>query len=283
MIAGGEEQRNQGVDSAFGAATTTIAGGDALSPPRAGVLSATIFVQSTRSHVVVSTVFVVEDEPSIAEAVCFALQGEGYRSRHFVTGQTCLTALAEETPALIVLDIGLPDGSGFDLFRRIRAVCNVPVVFLTARGAEIDRVAGLEMGADDYIVKPFSVRELVARARMVLRRHAALAEPRPPPARSADDSPFEHDELRREVRFRGRLLPLTLHEYRLLDTLLRHPGRVFSRGQLLEQAWEAPDHRLERTIDSHVKSLRAKLREVDDSSDPIKTHRGMGYSLEPPA
>ena len=225
-----------------------------------------------------STIFVVEDEPSIAEAVCFALQGDGYRSRHFAHGQACLEALAAETPALIILDIGLPDGSGFELFRRIRAVCDAPMVFLTARGAEIDRVAGLEMGADDYIVKPFSVRELVARARMVIRRHAALAQPRVT-AQAVSDTRFEHDELRREIRFRGRLLALTLHEYRLLDVLLRHPGRVFSRGQLLDQAWEAPDHRLERTVDSHVKSLRAKLRETGNS-DPIRTHRGMGYSLE---
>ena len=113
---------------------------------------------------------------------------------------------------------------------------------------------------------------------MVIRRHAALAQPRVT-VQEARDAPFEHDELRREVRFHGRLLVLTLHEYRLLDVLLRHPGRVFSRGQLLDQAWEAPDHRLERTVDSHVKSLRAKLREAGNS-DPIRTHRGMGYSLE---
>jgi two-component system catabolic regulation response regulator CreB len=231
-------------------------------------------------------VYVVEDEPSIAEAVVYALQAEGHHARHCATGQACIDALAGEAPAAILLDIGLPDGSGFDAFRRIRALTSAPVIFLTARGAEIDRVAGLEMGADDYVVKPFSVRELMARVRMVIRRHEAVAARGAGSAASTEapradaDSLFAHDEARREFRFRGRPLVLTLHEYRLLDVLLRHPGRVFSRGQLLEQAWEAPDHRLERTVDSHVKSLRAKLREIDADSDPIRTHRGMGYSLE---
>jgi two-component system catabolic regulation response regulator CreB len=238
------------------------------------------------------TVFIVDDEPSIAEAISFALQAEGFRSRHCATGQDCLEALASEQPAVILLDIGLPDSSGFDVFRRIRERTSAPVIFLTARAAEVDRVAGLEMGADDYVVKPFSVRELMARVRMVIRRQEALRErPRAPVAPAPDAGAaaaaktgevFAHDELRREMSFHGSLLTLTLHEYRLLDVLLRHPGRVFSRGQLLEQAWEAPDHRLERTVDSHVKSLRAKLREVDPASDPIRTHRGMGYSLELP-
>lgn len=229
------------------------------------------------------TVFVVEDEPAIAEAILFALQAEGYQGRHFATGQACVDALATEQPALILLDIGLPDGNGFDVFRRIRELGQVPVIFLTARSAEIDRVAGLEMGADDYVVKPFSVRELMARLRMVIRRRAALDSPRHAAAApSAATHGFTHDELRREVRFRNQPLVLTLHEYRLLEVLLRHPGRVFSRGQLLEQAWEAPDHRLERTVDSHIKSLRAKLRDIDGSVDPIRTHRGMGYSLELP-
>jgi two-component system, OmpR family, catabolic regulation response regulator CreB len=240
------------------------------------------------------SVFIVDDEPAIAEAVGFALQAEGYRCLHCATGSACLEALARERPALILLDVGLPDGSGFDVFRRIRALSDVPVVFLTARKEEIDRVVGLEMGADDYVVKPFSLRELVARVRMVIRRGsvAAPAAPRlaaPPGAPAASSlpadmprrlGPFEHDAVRRLMRYRGRALELTLHEYRLLEVLLAHPGRVYSRAELLERAWEAPDHRLERTVDSHVKSLRAKLREVDPAGDPIRTHRGSGYSLD---
>ena len=243
-------------------------------------------------------IFLVDDEPAIAEAVGFALQAEGYRCLHHATGSACLEALARERPALILLDVGLPDGSGFDVFRRIRALSDAPVVFLTARKEEIDRVVGLEMGADDYVVKPFSLRELVARVRMVIRRCAAAAPAVQRPAAAAGTQagsatqvaapadaprrhgPFEHDALRRLMSYRGRALDLTLHEYRLLEVLLAHPGRVYSRAELLERAWEAPDHRLERTVDSHVKSLRAKLREIDPASDPIRTHRGSGYSLD---
>lgn len=229
-------------------------------------------------------VVIVEDESSIAEAIVFALRNEGYQCRHHVTGGACLEALADDRPAVILLDIGLPDGSGFEFFRRIREDCNAPVIFLTARGEEVDRVAGLEMGADDYVVKPFSVRELMARVRMVIRRQEGAGQPAAPGKGTPQETtgPFVHDLERREIRYRDVVLVLTLHEYRLLEALLRQPGRVLSRGQLLEQAWEAPDHRLERTIDSHVKSLRSKLRDVDPGVDPIRTHRGLGYSLELP-
>lgn len=229
-------------------------------------------------------IYLVDDEPAIANAVSFALQAEGYRCRHFATGTECLAAVAGESPALVLLDIGLPDGSGFDFFRRIREISSAPVVFLTARKEEIDRVVGLEMGADDYVVKPFSLRELMARVRMVVRRGASHATSRPVPpatmAMPATASPFQHDRDRRQISYHGRPLDLTLHEYQLLEVLLDHPGRVYTRAQLLDQAWEAPDHRLDRTVDSHIKSLRAKLREAWPESDPIRTHRGMGYSLD---
>ena len=235
-------------------------------------------------------VFLVDDEPAIAEAVSFALQAEGFRCRHFATGGACLEALNGERPDLVLLDIGLPDGNGFDFFRRIREQGDVPVIFLTARKEEIDRVVGLEMGADDYVVKPFSLRELMARVRMVIRRSAVaaaapLARSGAAPAAAPTAVPqvigrFQHDPRRCQIHYAASLLDLTLHEYRLLEVLLRHVGRVFTRAQLLDQAWEAPDHRLDRTIDSHIKSLRAKLRAIDANADPIHTHRGMGYSLE---
>lgn len=230
-----------------------------------------------------SLIYLVDDEPAIANAVSFALQAEGYRCRHFATGTGCLAAVASESPALVLLDIGLPDGSGFDFFRKIREVSTAPVVFLTARKEEIDRVVGLEMGADDYVVKPFSVRELMARVRMVVRRSAGHAPAAPGslvPPEPAAKSPFQHDRDRRRISYHGKVLDLTLHEYQLLEVLLDHPGRVYTRAQLLDQAWEAPDHRLDRTVDSHIKSLRAKLREAHAESDPIRTHRGMGYSLD---
>ncbi|MCB1615596.1 MAG: two-component system response regulator CreB [Pseudomonadales bacterium] len=229
-------------------------------------------------------IYIVDDEPGIAQSVQYALEAEGFVVRYHSTGSSCLQALADETPALILLDIGLADGSGFDFFRQIRvAGYSVPVIFMTARGDEIDRVVGLEMGAEDYIVKPFSLRELVARVRVVLRRSDNTSSiPKAPGGPGHDNSPhaFHIDSNRKQIRYHNSVLNLTLHEYRLLETLLSQPGRVFSREQLLNQAWDAPDHRLERTIDSHIKSLRNKLREIANNENPIVTHRGMGYSLE---
>lgn len=227
-------------------------------------------------------IYIVEDEPSIAQTVEFALESEGFDTLHFTAGAACVEALETNAPSLILLDIGLVDGSGFDFFRQIRQHSNVPVIFLTARGEEIDRVVGLEMGADDYIVKPFSLRELVARVRVVLRRVDKTSEPATPVADSiATSSVFTVDESRCLIHFRNHALELTLHEYRLLETLISQPGRVFSRGQLLESAWDNPDHRLERTVDSHIKTLRNKIRTVDAEANPICTHRGLGYSLDP--
>ena len=232
-------------------------------------------------------IFIVEDEPSIAQTVQFALEAEGFSTEHFQTGAGCLAALERASPSLILLDVGLADGSGFEFFRRIRQLTEAPVIYLTARGDEIDRVVGLEMGADDYIVKPFSLRELVARVRAVLRRvdtvtETGVAKPESSATTSAENV-FHVDTMRRQIHYHGQLLDLTLHEYRLLETLLSHPEQVFTRGQLLERGWDDPDHRLERTIDSHIKSLRNKLRGIKPDADPICTHRGVGYSLIPGA
>jgi len=230
-------------------------------------------------------IFIVEDEPSIAQTVQFALEAEGFATEHFPTGAGCLAALERASPSLVLLDVGLADGSGFEFFRRIRQLTEAPVIYLTARGDEIDRVVGLEMGADDYIVKPFSLRELVARVRAVLRRAdtAKVSGTGTPELLTVTDTTdlFSIDTVRRQIHYNAQLLDLTLQEYRLLETLLSCPERVFTRSQLLERGWDAPDHRLERTIDSHIKSLRNKLREIDPDSNPICTHRGMGYSLMP--
>jgi len=237
-------------------------------------------------------IFVVEDEPSIAQTVQFALEAEGFATNHFSTGAGCLTALETSAPSLILLDIGLADGNGFEFFQRIRQFTQTPVIYMTSRDAEIDRVVGLEMGADDYIVKPFSLRELVARVRAVLRRvdsaaananHTTngIADGETTPATNTAAKGFQIDVDRRQIRYHSQLLDLTLHEYRLLETLLGHAERVFTRAQLLERGWDDPDHRLERTIDSHIKSLRNKLHEIRPEADPICTHRGVGYSLIP--
>ncbi len=152
------------------------------------------------------------------------------------------------------------------------------MIFLTARNAEIDRVVGLEIGADDYVVKPFSPREVAARVKAILKRTA----PREAPAPAViGNGPFEVDEERFRIRYRGHPLSLTRHEFRLLQTLLGRPERVFSREQLLDALGVAAEAGYERNIDSHIKSLRAKLRQVNEPAEPIQTHRGLGYSYSP--
>ena len=218
------------------------------------------------------TVLIVEDEQAIADSIAYALRTDGFTPRHVTLGEQALAVLRSETaPQLVVLDIGLPDMSGLEVCRRLRQFSEVPVIFLTARSDEIDRIVGLEIGADDYVTKPFSPRELVARIRVILRR--AGAAPAPAPAR------FELRAPEAKVLFHGQPLDLTRYEYLLLKTLLEHPGHVLSRAQLMARVWSAAPDTLERTVDAHVKSLRAKLRAIDAQADPIHTHRGLGYSL----
>ncbi|PTY08930.1 two-component system response regulator CreB [Opitutaceae bacterium EW11] len=238
-------------------------------------------------------ILIIEDEPSIADTLVYALKTEGFDPFWCTTGQAGLAALTARPIALIVLDVGLPDINGFDLCKTIRATSAVPVLFLTARSSEIDRVVGLEIGGDDYLVKPFSPRELTARVRAILRRApnggsgtaappaAPVAAEPPPAAPSTVPVPrFVVDEPRCRILYRGQPLDLTRYEFRLLKTLVSQPGRVFSRDQLMNSAWEEPGASLDRTVDAHVKTLRAKLRAVDPTADPIQTHRGLGYSLK---
>ena len=222
------------------------------------------------------SILVVEDEPAIADTVVYALSTDGFSPHWVASGEAALAAAAQTPFALAIIDIGLPDINGFELFRRLRAAhSRLPVIFLTARSGEIDRVVGLELGADDYVAKPFSPRELVARVRTVLRRtQAPAASPAP-----AVPAAFAVDDERKQIRFHGALLDLSRIEYRLLKVLVDRPGRVFSRDELMERAWDDPGAAFDRTVDAHVKTLRAKLRAVAPQEDPIVTHRGMGYSL----
>jgi two-component system catabolic regulation response regulator CreB len=216
-------------------------------------------------------ILVVEDEPGIADTLVYALRTDGFDPQVAGTGAAALDALRAQAAALAILDVGLPDMNGFELYRRLREFSDVPVMFLTARTDEIDRVVGLELGADDYVAKPFSPRELVARVRGILRRTARPAAPVAP-------KPFELDEGRRRIRFYGEPLELSRYEYGLLKTLVEHPGHVFSRETLLDKVWDDGDS-LDRTVDAHVKTLRAKLKAVAPGLEPIRTHRGSGYAL----
>ena len=219
------------------------------------------------------TILLVEDEAAIAETIVYALQTEGFTPLWKTTGREALAALAAQPVALVVLDVGLPDMSGFDVCREIQRRRPVPVIFLTARSSEVDKIVGLELGADDYLAKPFSPRELTARVRAVLRRSNG------PAVVVGASAGWQHDESRCRISYQGKPLELTRNEYRLLSALLASPGRVFNRDQLMAAAWDDPSAALDRTVDAHIKMLRAKLREAAPNADPIVTHRGLGYSL----
>ena len=228
-----------------------------------------------------ASILIVEDESAIADAVSVALAREGFDCRHARLADEARQRFREQPPDLVLLDVGLPDGSGFDLCRGWLAVAEVPIVFLTARADEIDRVLGLELGADDYIVKPFSLREVVARVRAILRRVRRTRPPVDGSAPSAGNTLFTVDEVRARIDYCGTRLDLTRYEFLLLRTLLAHPERVYSRDELMDRVWaDAPDTG-DRTVDAHVKMLRAKLRSVTLDHEPIVTHRGLGYSIDP--
>jgi DNA-binding response OmpR family regulator len=217
------------------------------------------------------TVVVVEDDPSIAELVDLYLRREGYRVLRASDGDTGLGIIYRERPRVVILDVGLPGSKdGYDVCRAIRADSDVPVLFLTARDDEIDRVLGLELGADDYLTKPFSPRELVARVRAVLRRTDG-----PKQAQSLAVGDIEIDPARREVRVSGELTELTTREFDLLAHMVENQGLVLTRQQLLNGAWGADWCGDERTVDVHVAQLRKKL----GPSLPLSTLRGVGYRL----
>lgn len=225
-------------------------------------------------------ILVVEDEPSILDNILYSLETEGFEPLGCSTGEAAMELLSDDGDIrLAVLDIGLPDTSGFDLCKQIRARAPLPIIFLTARDGELDRVLGLEIGADDYVVKPFSPRELCARVKAVLRRCDEPSAEGSTAGGARSSTPFEVDEKRLQIRYFGEPLPLSSTEFRLLQALCAQPGRVYSRAQLMESAWEEPEAAMERTVDAHVKSLRSKLRAICEEPEAVQTHRGLGYSL----
>lgn len=229
-----------------------------------------------------ATILITEDETAIADALSVALGREGFRCLRASLAEEARQLFRDHGPDLVVLDVGLPDGSGFDLCREWLAAADVPIVFLTARNEEIDRILGLELGADDYIVKPFSLREVVARVRAILRRASRARAHAAGLSNGRGGAPlFSVDETRVRIDYCGERLDLTRYEFRLLRTLLAHPERVYSRAELMDLVWaDAPDTG-DRTVDAHVKLLRAKLRAVTLEHEPIVTHRGLGYSIDP--
>ncbi|AJF71595.1 two-component system catabolic regulation response regulator CreB [Raoultella ornithinolytica] len=221
-------------------------------------------------------IWLVEDEQSIADTLVYMLQQEGFVVSVFERGLPALDAARHRMPDLAILDVGLPDISGFELCRQLLGrYPTLPVLFLTARSEEVDKLLGLEIGADDYIAKPFSPREVCARVRTVLRRVQKFAAS----GAVLQVGEFQLNEAAARVTWCGQPLTLTRYEFLLLKTLLRSPGRVFSRQQLMDAVWGDAHESFDRTVDTHIKTLRAKLREVNPHLSPVNTHRGMGYSL----
>ncbi|ELY2739599.1 two-component system response regulator CreB [Cronobacter turicensis] len=224
-----------------------------------------------------TTVWLVEDETSISEALAYVMQLEGFTVRTFERGLPALDAARQALPDLVVLDVGLPDISGFELCRQLLAAHPaLPVLFLTARSEEVDKLIGLEIGADDYVAKPFSPREVCARVRTILRR---LQKQQSSAQTVVRTGRFELNDDAAQIAFCGQPLPLTRYEFLLLKTLLLAPGRVYSRQQLMDRVWGDANDSFDRTVDTHIKTLRAKLRAVNSEASPINTHRGLGYSL----
>jgi len=224
-------------------------------------------------------ILIIDDEPSITDNIEYALGSEGFDCVSLHTGEEGMERLRRGGIDLVVLDIGLPDSNGFEVFAELRSFSRVPVIFLTARDSEIDRVAGLEMGADDYQTKPFSPRELVARIRAVLRRGRVASHGMDSGA-VVSVGDFDLREEVGAVACRGVELSLTRQEYGILRLMILHPGKVFPRREIMNEIWESPDTSMERTVDTHIKTIRSKLRDAaPELPDPIATKRGFGYAL----
>lgn len=224
-------------------------------------------------------VLLLEDDPAIARTICYALERDGIAVTHCLLISDARQQWSKRAFDALLMDVGLPDGNGLDWCRELRSSGDVaPILVLSARGEEMDKVLGLELGADDYLSKPFSPRELLARTRALLRRSrqfqpAALT----PPAQA-----LQIDEQGQRALIHRQTLDLTRREYQLLQSLANADGRILSRDTLLEQVWGLNNESTDRTVDTHIKTLRAKLREHLPDQDIIITHRGLGYSLTPP-
>jgi two-component system, OmpR family, catabolic regulation response regulator CreB len=218
-------------------------------------------------------IMIVEDEPAIIDAIRYALSTDGFETICFNSGGPVIAHLVKDPVDLIILDIGLPDINGFELCKEIRKTHLTPIIFLTARADEVDRVVGLEIGGDDYVTKPFSPRELSARVKAILRRLKQQ------PVTTPSAQTFQVDESKKQILFFGQRLDLSRYEYDVLKTFIRRPGHVFSREQLMDMVWDEPEASMDRTVDAHIKNIRIKLKAVKPDLEPIKTHRGMGYSF----
>ncbi|TNY36728.1 response regulator transcription factor [Thermomonospora catenispora] len=223
-------------------------------------------------------VLVVEDEESFSDALSYTLRKEGFEVAVAATGPDALKAFERNGADLVLLDLMLPGLPGTEVCRELRARSNVPVIMLTAKDSEVDKVVGLELGADDYVTKPFSTRELIARIRAVLRRQGDMEEPAPT---VLEAGPVRMDVERHVVTVNGENVQLPLKEFELLEALLRNAGRVLTRMQLIDRVWGADYVGDTKTLDVHIKRLRAKIEPTPSAPRYIVTVRGLGYKFEP--
>jgi two-component system response regulator RegX3 len=232
-----------------------------------------------RKDSTLARVLVVEDEDSFSDALSYMLRREGFEVSVAATGTEALTEFDRTGADIVLLDLMLPEMSGTEVCRQMRQKSNVPIIMITARDSEIDKVVGLEIGADDYVTKPYSPRELVARIRAVLRRQAGDTGELTPPSLSA--GPVRMDVDRHVVTVSGAAVQLPLKEFELLELLLRNAGRVLTRGQLIDRVWGADYVGDTKTLDVHVKRLRSKIEPEPSAPRYIVTVRGLGYKFEP--
>ena len=220
-----------------------------------------------------TVILIVEDESVIAETIIFALESEGLKTKWVATGQDALTYISQSTPNLVILDVGLPDQSGFEVCKNIRSFSNIPILFLTSRSSDLDEVRGLESGADDYITKPFTPQVLALRVLNKLKRfknssHASL-----------DVGVLLDDRAAKTISLEGVNIDLTRYEYLILSQMMSYPNRKYSREELLSAA-SLDSESFDRTVDTHIKTIRKKIVNVKSGYNPIKTHRNLGYSYE---
>ena len=225
-------------------------------------------------------ILIIEDEVSFSEALSFLLEKEGFETRVAETGKQGIAAFNENQYDLVLLDLMIPEISGIDVCRTIRTSSNIPIIMLTAKDSEVDKVVGLELGADDYVTKPYSARELVARIKAVLRRGVSDESGNSESIGIHSVGGIRMDIERHQVTVKGALIPLPLKEFELLEFLMRNSGRVLTRGQLIDRVWGGDYYGDTKTLDVHIKRLRSKIE--DDPGNPvlIQTIRGLGYKFE---
>ena len=230
------------------------------------------------------SIAIVDDEDNMRETLAFALSREGYQVTPYSDGLEAWQAFQKKLPDLVVLDIIMPRMDGLELCRKLRAMSEkLPIVFLTSRDEELDRVLGLELGADDYLCKPFSMRELIARVKVLFRRTSLAEKPSTPSDAPLRLGRLELDLQRYTVKWDGKAVDLTVTEFMMLHALVRHPGHVKTRRQLTKEGYPYDAYVSERTVDSHIKRLRRKFEQVDPAFDAIETVHGLGYKYQEPS